>query len=149
MNNTDGSNLTASAIIETIEAIEADSAVLYENLASAFPEAKEKFSKYAKENSKNKTLLVRTYQETISDALEAMFSFEGLDLESVRFDPVVSQDANLSSEADRAADIEEKTTAFYDRVAEQAESLLATIPRVISRVAKKRRARIEELRAMG
>ncbi len=145
----EGPNLTASAIIETIEQIEDDSAKLYENLASAFPDKQDTFLKYAKENGKNKTLLVRTYQETISDALEAMFSFEGLDLEAVRFDPTVPHGADLSSSAARAADIEEKTTVFYDTVAEQAESLLATIPRVIARVAKKRRVRIEELRAMG
>ena len=44
--------------------------------------------------------------------------------------------------------IEEEAATLYAQIAEQAQSLLATIPRAFSRVAKKRRARKEVLKAM-
>jgi hypothetical protein len=47
-----------------------------------------------------------------------------------------------------ALEIEEKASKLYFQIAEQAQSLLATIPRAFSRVAKKRKTRKEILQSM-
>ncbi len=142
------STLTASAIMSFAEKLEDDSSAFYEKLAQRFDEGKEAFLGFAEESKKNKTHLVRTYQETISDALEATFSFEGLELPDYDFETALAEDASFKDALERALEIEERASELYAQIAEQAQSLLATIPRAFSRVAKKRRARQEILQPM-
>ena len=137
--------LTTSAIMSFAEKLEDDSAAFYEKLAARFDEGKEVFLGFAKESKKNKTHLIRTYQETISDALEAAFSFEGLELTDFDFEV---KDLGFRETLAAAGKIEEEAARLYAQIAEQAQSLLATIPRAFSRVAKKRRARKEVLQTM-
>jgi len=131
-----------------VEELEDASAAFYEKLAQKFAQGQDAFLGFAKESKKNKTHLVRTYQETISDALEAMFSFEGLTLPDHDFDAALAEDIDFREAVEMAVEIEEKTSKLYVQIAEQAQSLLATIPRAFSRVAKTRRAREETLQAM-
>jgi rubrerythrin len=142
----ENSTLTASAIMSFVEKLEDDSAVFYETLAARFDEAQQAFLGFAKESKKNKVHLVRTYQETISDALEATFSFEGLEL--VDFDFEIGSAKDLKEVLEAALEIEEEAAELYTHIADQAQSLLATIPRAFSRVAKKRRARRQVLQTM-
>ena len=72
--------VTASAVISFVENQEDSSAAFYEQLAARFEELGPKFSAFAKESKKIKVSVVRTYRETITDMLEACFSFEGLNL---------------------------------------------------------------------
>jgi rubrerythrin len=144
----ENSTLTASAIMSFAEKLEDDSAAFYTELAQRFDEGREVFLGFAKESEKNKTHLVRTYQETISDALEASFSFGGLELIGIDFVAALGKNSGFKETLEVALEIEEKASRLYDEVAEQAQSLLATIPRAFSRVAKKRRARKEVLQAM-
>jgi rubrerythrin len=142
------STLTASAIMSFAEKLEDDSSAFYEKLAKRFDEGQEAFLGFAKDSKKNKTHLVRTYQETISDALEAMFSFEGLELPDYDFETALAEDTSFKEALEMALEIEENASKLYSQIAEQAQSLLATIPRAFSRVAKKRRARKEVLQPM-
>ncbi|MBN1814897.1 MAG: hypothetical protein JXA14_23865 [Anaerolineae bacterium] len=142
------STLTASAIMSFAEKLEDDSAVFYAMLAARFDEGKEAFLGFAEESKKNKTHLIRTYQETISDALEATFSFEGLELDDFDFETGLAKDTGFKEALEVALEIEEEASRLYTQIAEQAQSLLATIPRAFSRVAKKRRARQEVLQSM-
>ena len=142
------STLTASAILSFSERLEDDSLAFYEKLAKRFDEGKEVFLGFAKESRKNKTHLVRTYQETISDALEATFSFEGLELTDYDFETALTKDTSFKEALEMALEIEEKASKLYSQIAEQAQSLLATIPGAFLRVAKKRRARKEILQSM-
>jgi rubrerythrin len=141
----ENATLTTSAIMSFAEKLEEDSAAFYEKLAARFDEGKEVFLGFARESKKNKTHLIRTYQETISDALEAAFSFEGLALTDFDFEV---KDLGLRETLAAAVKIEEEAARLYAQIAEQAQSLLATIPRAFSRVAKKRRARKEVLQTM-
>ena len=59
-----------------------------------------------------------------------------------------TESANLKEVLSAALEIEEEAATLYALIAEQAQSLLATIPRAFLRVAKKRRARKEVLQAM-
>ena len=141
-------SLTASAIISFVERLEDSSSVFYEGLADRWSENKETFLAFAKEAGKNKTLVVRTYQETITDALEACFSFEGLDLREYTVDTVLAEDASYADALGLAVELEEKASRFYLDVAERSESLLATIPRAFRRVAQKRSQRRLELQSL-
>jgi len=141
-------NVTASAIISFTEKLEDSSSAFYEGLAERWVESKETFLAFVKESRKNKTLVVRTYRETISDALETGFSFEGLDLRDYMLETTLPEDANYSETLRIAIELEEKACKFYLDVAERSQSLLATIPRAFRRVAKGRSKRKLELQSL-
>lgn len=73
--------VTASVVINSAEKLEERSAEFYEELAGKYPQNKHAFQSYAKESKASKTDLICTYQETITDAIEACFSFKNLDLQ--------------------------------------------------------------------
>ncbi|MBM3188337.1 MAG: hypothetical protein FJZ90_06395 [Chloroflexi bacterium] len=141
--------LTAAAIISFTERLEDASATFYEALAKAFPEHARTFEGYARDCGKHKVQVQRTYQETITDALEAGYSFEGLRLADYAVATDLPGGANLSDALRMALALEDTAIAYYTRVAEACESLLATIPRAFSRVAKRRTSRREELRDLA
>ena len=144
----ENSTLTASAIMSFAEKLEDDSSAFYEKLAARFDAGRGVFLGFAKESEKNKTHLIRTYQETISDALEATYSFEGLELADFDFETGLAKDKDFKEALEVALRIEEEAVRLYTQIAEQAQSLLATIPRAFSRGAKERSARRESLRSM-
>jgi rubrerythrin len=139
--------LTASAVMRIAEALEDDAAAFYEALAGRFEAGRTVFEGFAKESRRNKTDLRRTYQETISDALEATFSFEGLAPASV--DPGAAETPDFDEAVRRAVEIEEAAAAFYRRAAEKAQNLLATLPRAFTRVAVRRAGRLPVLASLG
>jgi hypothetical protein len=162
-------NVTASAIISFTEELEDSSATFYEALAERWPEDKQpptpsplskgarglygkgdkdKFMNFAKESEKNKTSVVRTYRETITDALEAGFSFEGLNLSDYEAKTTLTENVSYSEALGMAIELEEKACKFYSDVAERSQSLLATIPRAFSRVARRRSERKLKLQSM-
>jgi rubrerythrin len=130
--------VTTSAIISFVGQLEDGSSAFYEQMADRWAENKETFLAFAKESRKHKTQVTRTYQETITDALEACFSFEGLDLRDYTVGTALAKGASYADALEMAIELEEKACAFYLDVAERSESLLATIPRAFRRVAKKR-----------
>ncbi|MGD8506509.1 MAG: hypothetical protein PVF15_07600 [Candidatus Bathyarchaeota archaeon] len=134
-------NVTASAIIRFTEELEDATSEFYKRLAERHTENKETFLGFAKESEKNKVQVVRTYQETISDALEACFSFEGLNLSDYMVEMKLTEDMSHSDALKTAIELEEKANKFYSNVAELSESLLATIPRIFRKVAQKRSSR--------
>jgi len=141
-------SLTAAAIISFSEELEDKSSVFYDELADRWVENKEAFQTFSKEGGKNKTWVVRTYQETISDALEATFSFEGLNLEDYSVETTLAEDASYAEALEMAIALEEKVCEFYLEVAKRSESLLATIPGAFRRVAKRRNKRKLKLQSM-
>jgi len=93
-------------------------------------------------------LIIRTYQETITDALEACFSFEGLNLSDYQAETTLTEGMSYEDALKMAINLEEKTAKFYSDVAEQSGSLLATIPRIFRKVAEKRKKRECELKSL-
>jgi hypothetical protein len=122
--------MTAATIIRFCTDLEERSAAFYEALAARFSEQGKLFSGMAGDCVKSSTQVTRTYQETVTDALETGFSFASISL------------------ADYEVDAELPAEAFYEDVAESSESLLATIPRAFRRVAKTRRRRREKLETL-
>jgi len=141
-------SVTAASIIHFAEALEDQTAALYEELAGQFAPHKDKFLGFARESKKNKVLIVRTYQETISDALEACYSFEGLTLDKYAVAGLSVKGHKLADAASVAIKLEETAIRFYGEVAVQCQSLLATIPRAFQRVAESRKKRLADLQAM-
>jgi rubrerythrin len=140
--------ITASAVISFVERLEEDSACLYEQLARRFEDQRDRFLTFARDSEKNRVLVVRTYRETITDALEACFSFEGLDLAGYAVETTLAEDASLAEALAATIALERKACAFYADVAQRSQSLLATIPGAFKRVAKRRGRRGLELEAM-
>jgi rubrerythrin len=141
----DATGVTASAIVRFAEELETSTCAFYRELAQRFPVSKEKFLSYANDSKKNRRALTRTYQETISDALEACFSFEGLDLAAYTSDTSLPDNIEYEASVKLAISIEETAARFYDKAAKVCDVLLATIPRAFMRVAKKRRERKSDL----
>lgn len=144
----DSGSLTTAAIISFCERLEDDSSTFYEELGNRWPEHMDTFQAFVRDGKKNKTQVVRTYQETISDALEASYAFEGLDLAAYAADTSVAADVSYTVALACAIKLEETAIAFYQDIAASSESLLATIPRAFKRVAKKRSKRRDDLEAM-
>ncbi len=140
--------VTASAVISFSQELEDSSSRFYQDLGVRFTECRDAFLGFARDGSKNELLITRTYQETISDALETGFSFQGLRLEDHLVELTLPIDISLAEALGMAIDLEEKAVAFYEEVAERSQSLLATIPGAFRRVAKRRRRRKAALEAM-
>ena len=102
----------------------------------------------ARDCKKSSTQVTRTYQETITDALEAGFSFAGISLADYEVDAELPDEADLAQAVGQALALEETAIAFYEAVAASSESLLATIPRAFRRAAKTRRRRREKLETL-
>jgi len=140
-------NVTASTIISFAEKLEEDSAKFYDELAKRYVEGKEIFLSFSEESKKNKTLITRTYQETISDALEACF-IEGLNLSEYLTEIRLEEDTSYSDALKMAMELEEKARKFYSDAAEKSESLLATIPSAFRKVAERRNNRKSKLKSL-
>lgn len=141
-------NVTASAIISFAEKLEDDTSKFYEELAERYTEDKEAFLSFVKDSRKNKTLVIRTYQETISDALEACFAFKGLNLNNYMVETALAEDTSYSDALKMAIELEEKASKFYLDAAERSKSLLATIPRAFRKVAERRSNRKLKLKSL-
>ena len=131
---------TCAAIISLAQKIEGETAKFYENLAERYTERKADFLSFSKESKKNEVLITRTYQETISDALEACF-IEGLNLNNIVLARTLSRDVDFATALRMAIRLEDEATKFYSEIAERTRSLLATIPMVFKKVAKNRKNR--------
>lgn len=138
---------TASAVISFAKELEENSTRYYENLIQKYTQDKETLLAFIKENKKNIVSVQRVYYEGITDAIEGCFSFEGLDTDNYSFDIELPKDASYSNVLEKAIKIEEKIQKFYLDSAEVSKSLMADIPRVFERIAKKRKKRKIELKS--
>ena len=140
--------VTAASVISFVERLEDQSTAFYKGLAERYPEGRDAFREFAESGQKDKRAIVRTYRETVSDALETGFSFQGLDLNAYETDTHLAEDAGIHEALDQALALEERAAAFYRDVAERSRSLLATIPMAFRSAAKRRERRKAILRKM-
>lgn len=140
--------MTASAVINFAEKLEDDSSKFYEELADRYPQNKSSFLAFAKENQNNKILLVRTYRETITDAMEACFSFKGLKLHRSKIRKMPGKNTTYADALKIAFELETTATEFYSNVLKCSKSFLATISQSFGKVGQRRKKRITELELM-
>jgi len=136
---------TTSSVISFARQLETETAKFYEDGAEKYPEVKDVFLSFAKENSKAITQVERAYYNVITDAIEGCFAFE-LETDKYQIDTSITTNSELTKVLRKALDIEEKMIAFYTDSAEQSKSLMADVPRAFSLIAKKRNNRIKYLR---
>ena len=139
---------TASAIISLVERFEDNAADFYQKLAQKYPKNKETFLSFSEESKKNKILVVRTYRETITDALEACFSFEGLNTKDYETKTSLGEKTSFPEALRMAIEFEDKTSKFYVKVADLSKNLLATIPAAFRKVAQRRDNRKQALKSL-
>ncbi|MEM2926087.1 MAG: hypothetical protein QW220_00380 [Candidatus Bathyarchaeia archaeon] len=143
---------TASAIVSFAQRLEEGSRRFYEALAEAYPQGRETFLAFAKEAEKNSVLIGRAYHETVSDAIETGFSFDGLNLKDYEIEEElgigVTTDSGHAEALKKALRLEELAYRFYSDVAERALSLLATMQRTFRKVAEIRNARMSKIQGM-
>lgn len=139
---------TASEIISFADKLEEASAAFYEELGRRYEREKAAFVAFARESRNNKTLVMRTYQETITDALEACFCFKGLDLKDYSYSASLTDTASFTDAVKTATDLETRAVAFYLEIAKLSMSLLATITGAFRKVADVREKRKSKLQSM-
>ena len=137
--------VTAAAIISHATALEASSAGFYQTLAGRFPEQGQAFEAFAQACQKSGVQITRTYQETVTDALETGFAFPDLRLDAYALDVDLPDGIDLQGAVVRAVALEETALAFYQDVGPQSASLLASMARAFKRAARVRRRRLEKL----
>jgi rubrerythrin len=144
--------VTASSVISFSQKLEDQSAAFYRDLAERFPEKREALLSLAKGCEKTRTSVVRTYRETISDALEAGFSFEGLDLTDYEVtqltDSAQQEDVDYEQALEGAVMLEGRARDFYQDVARRSQSLLATIAMAFKKAARDRKRREQKLESL-
>lgn len=138
---------TASSAISFSRELEDDSARLYEELAHRYPEGKDLFLSWIKENKRFKTSVDRAYYGVISDALESGFAFEGIDTDDYLVETRLAEDVSPSDALNTAIDAEEKITRFYRTASETSRSLMADVPRAFDKVVRTRSERIPKLKS--
>ena len=137
--------ITASAIISYATALEGRSADFYRALAERFPEQGQTFEAFGLACQKSSAQITRTYQETVTDALETGFAFPELRLDAYELHVDLPDEISLECAVDRAIALEETAIAFYQDVGEQSASLLAAIGRAFKSAARVRRRRLAKL----
>jgi len=130
---------TMAAVMSFVSRIEEESASFYEKCAAKFPDMKDTFLSWSKENRKFEKNVKRTYFGVITDTLESNYAFEGLDTDDYVFETDVPDDTSRVIE--RTHEIEAKIKAFYLKAADLSEGLMADIPRLFKKIVKKREDR--------
>lgn len=141
--------ITAAVVIGYCEHLEDGSAALYEQMAQRFPEQGETFRGFARDCGKSKVTIVRTYQETVTDAIETGYSFAGYTMPQPMFGLALQPEQGFQQALGVCVLLEEKACEFYTAVADLSASLLATIPGAFRRVARTRAQRKSKLEALS
>lgn len=141
-------NLTASAILHFAERLEDYASGFYEKIAEEYPRDREIFLTFVKESKRNRILVTRTYQETITDAIEACFCFRQIKLQDYMFEPSLPDNETYDNVLRTAVTFEDKASRFYSQAAEFSKSFLAAIQRSFLRVSENRRSRKFKLESL-
>ena len=132
---------TMAAVMSYVSKIEHDAASFYETYGHTYPELKDTFVAWAKENRKFEKNIKRTYFGVITDTLESNFAFEGLDTDDYAIEALLSERKQTPQPTKRAQEIEETIKNFYLTAAQLSEGLMADIPRLFRKIAQTRQQR--------
>lgn len=139
---------TCSEAISLAKELENKSARFYQRLSEHFPQDKERFLAFIKENDNYVIQVERAYYGIISDAFEGCFAFD-LDPEDYAIQTELTGEASLTEVLAQAEKIEAIIVQFYVTAADQSKSLMADIPRAFKLVAKKRENRLLVLKTLA
>ena len=138
-------NPTTSSVISYLQSLGNYSEKFYRGLTDRFPEYSSLFLGFANESKSYSVLISRTYQETVTDALETAFSFEGFDLEDTLPKDTLNESAGLAKSIDDSLNLERTASELYTDIAKRSLGYLSTIQNVLLRIGNKRKSRISKL----
>jgi len=138
---------TSASVISFAKQLETDSAAFYEKMAERYPEAKEVFLTFSKENSNYVTMIQRAYYGVITDAIEGCFAFS-VETGKYTFESEPAKEPGFADALNQAINMEQKLISFYTDAAEQSKAFMADVPRTFLIVAKKRKGREDKLRTL-
>jgi hypothetical protein len=134
-----------AAVMEFVTRMETETAAFYERAADRFPALGEQFQAFAKENKRFEKQVKQTYFGVITDTLESNYCFEGLDDQDFAVDASLPVELDEATVRAKAVDVESALKGFYETAASMSEGLMADVPRLFKRIAKKRDSRIQAL----
>jgi triphosphoribosyl-dephospho-CoA synthetase len=129
---------TMAAVMSFVSKLESESASFYEARADKYPEFKETFRKWVKENKRFEKQVKQTYFGVITDTLESNFSFGDLDTDDYELETSLPDDASETRAREKADTLELTIRNFYLNAARFSEGLMADIPRLFKKIARKR-----------
>jgi len=134
---------TASAIISFYSRLEDQAAKFYRDAAAneKYAAGRETFLALAQENHTQKAMIQRVYQEDITDAFEACFSFPNLREGAYRIDSELTDALSYTEVLEKAMTLEETSYNFCTEASEKSKALLAGIPQALQRVATRKAKR--------
>ena len=134
---------TASAIISFFSRLEEQAAKFYHDAAEndKYAAGRETFLALAQENHTQKAMMRRVYQEVITDAFEACFSFPNLHEDAFRMDSELTDTLSYTEVLAKAITLEETSYNFCTEASEKSKALLAGIPQALQRVATRKAKR--------
>ena len=138
---------TASAVISFAKKLQEDGAKFYDSLSQRYPQGKDVFLTFAKENKKNIVQIERAYYGVITDAIEGCFAFN-INPDEYTLKTELAERMSYSQALDKAVEIEEKMIGFYSNAAGQSKSLMADVPRTFTLIVRKRESRESKLRSL-
>ena len=139
---------TMAGVMTFVSKIENDSASFYRNYAEKYPDLESTFLSWNKENSKFEKNIKRTYFGVITDTLESNYAFQGLDTDDYNFETQLPEKVDSSEVGKKAREIEETIKNFYLKAAQLSDGLMADIPRLFRKIAKKREERCQTLESL-
>ena len=139
---------TAAAVITFASRLESESAKFYRDGAARYKEAGETFLSLAQENEKMEKLVKQTYYGVISDALEACFSFEGLNEDEYLIETDLPKGTGYTDMLKRSIALEEIIQKFYQKAGALSKGLLPDVPRILEKTARKREERKLKLNSL-
>ena len=137
---------TAEGITLT-KKLENEATSFYEGLAQKYPQGAETFLSLAKDCQKYAVQIEMAYYSVISDAIEGCFAFN-LETDKYSLDTGLAAKASYPDAVKKVIRVEETLTRFYTDAAQQCETVMADVPRVMKLVVQKRTKRKPELAAL-
>jgi rubrerythrin len=134
---------TTSQVIRKHSNLEEEQAKNYEHMARTFPNYGGLFKKLAKENQKHVKMVLRAYQEGITDAYEVGFLAKPLNPDEYLIQPILGKDIKDSIE--KLIDNEKKVIKFYIDTSKGTSKLLPSIPETFEYLISRKNKRIDKL----
>ena len=139
---------TSSEVISFATKLEENSGNFYKEFTRRWANENDPWNAFSAQNKKNKTAIQRAYYGVISDALEGCFAFNDINMDNYHIDTELPLELGYEESLRRSIVMEDTIVTFYLDTARAAKSLMADVPVVFERIARKRKERQLELKSI-
>jgi rubrerythrin len=134
---------TTSQVISKHSNLEEKQAKNYEHMAETFPNYDGLFKIFVKENQKHVKMVLRVYQEGVTDAYEVGFLAEPLNVDDYLLHSILGKDIKESVE--KLIHNEKKLIKFYSDISKGTSKLLPSLPETFEYLISRKNKRIDRL----